>query len=139
MQGTFTGHHTGLATIHPQLTLSVTRQLTAEHGSLTAFATARHLNYRDLLNTLKKLGLPRDVFVTPIDQMSLGQQKKVELAQSLMTPANLFIWDEPLNYLDVFNQDQLTTLLTQARPTLLLVEHDQDFIADVATQVVRLQ
>jgi lincosamide and streptogramin A transport system ATP-binding/permease protein len=56
-----------------------------------------------------------------------------------MTPANLFIWDEPLNYLDVFNQDQLATLLTQTQPTLLLVEHDQDFIAAVATKVVRLR
>ncbi|MCI1554295.1 MAG: ATP-binding cassette domain-containing protein [Levilactobacillus sp.] len=139
LQGTFTGQHTGSATIHQQLTLSVTRQLTAENGSLTAFAAAHHLNYRELLNTLKKLGLPRDVFATPIDQMSLGQQKKIELAQSLMTPANLFIWDEPLNYLDVFNQDQLATLLTQTQPTLLLVEHDQDFIAAVATKVVRLR
>lgn len=115
------------------------RQLTADNrGALTAFATAHHLDRNALLNTLKKLGLPRDVFATPIEQMSMGQQKKVELAQSLATPANLFIWDEPLNYLDVFNQEQLTTLLTTVRPTLLFVEHDQQFIDDVATKVVTL-
>ena len=137
--GTFTGNRTGVADLKPQLTLSVARQLTADNrGALTAFATAHHLDRNALLNTLKKLGLPRDVFATPIEQMSMGQQKKVELAQSLATPANLFIWDEPLNYLDVFNQEQLTTLLTTARPTLLFVEHDQQFIDDVATKVVTL-
>lgn len=39
--------------------------------------------------------------------MSLGQQKKVELAASLATPAELYLWNELLNYLDTYNQDQL--------------------------------
>lgn len=139
LRGTFTGTHTGVAELKPQLSLSMTRQLSADnHGSLTAFATAHHLDRNALLNALKKLGLPRDVFHTPIEQMSMGQQKKVELAQSLITPANLFVWDEPLNYLDVFNQEQLTTLVTTASPTLLFVEHDQQFVTDVATQVIEL-
>ncbi|WP_143462278.1 ribosomal protection-like ABC-F family protein [Levilactobacillus enshiensis] len=140
LRGTFTGEHTGTAALKPQLSLSVSRQLSPDNrGSLTAFANAHHLDRNALLNNLKKLGLPRDVFATPIEQMSMGQQKKVELAQSLATPANLFIWDEPLNYLDVFNQEQLTTLIQQAQPTLLVVEHDQQFIDDVATKVITLQ
>ena len=34
----------------------------------------------------------------------------MELAKSLSQPAELYIWDEPLNYLDVFNQEQLEQL-----------------------------
>lgn len=139
LQGTFTGEHRGTATIRPQLTLSVAQQLATNHGSLAAFATAHHLDENTLLNTLRKLGLSRDVFRTAIESMSMGQQKKVELAQSLITPANLFMWDEPLNYLDVFNQEQLATLLLTAKPTLLFVEHDQDFVHRCATKVITLQ
>ncbi|MFC6259811.1 ribosomal protection-like ABC-F family protein [Levilactobacillus fujinensis] len=140
LRGSFTGEHTGVADLKPQLSLSISRQLSPDNrGSLTIFANTHHLDRNALLNNLKKLGLPRDVFATPIEQMSMGQQKKVELAQSLATPANLFIWDEPLNYLDVFNQEQLTTLIQQTKPTLLVVEHDQQFIDDVATKVIELR
>lgn len=78
------------------------------------------------------------MFHTPIEQLSMGQQRKVALAQSLITPAQLFIWDEPLNYLDVFNQDQLLTLIQQTPPTLLVIEHDQHFIDQIATKQVTL-
>lgn len=71
--------------------------------------------------------------------MSMGQRKKVELAKSLSLPAELYIWDEPLNYLDVFNQEQLEQLILAVQPTMLLIEHDQAFIDHVATQVVTLE
>ena len=70
--------------------------------------------------------------------MSMGQQKKVELARSLATPAQLYIWDEPLNYLDTFNQDQLIQLIKEYRPPLLFTEHDQHFIQKVASKQINL-
>ncbi len=50
----------------------------------------------------------------------MGQQKKVELARSLATPAHLYIWDEPLNYLDTYNQEQLIDLIQAYKPPLSL-------------------
>jgi ABC transporter ATPase component len=44
------------------------------------------------------------------------------------------LWDEPANYLDVFNQDQLIRLLQKVKPAMLLVEHDEYFIEQVADQ-----
>jgi lincosamide and streptogramin A transport system ATP-binding/permease protein len=49
----------------------------------------------------------------------MGQRKKVELAKSLAQKAELYIWDEPLNYLDVFNQKQLEDLLLFRCPILI--------------------
>lgn len=66
-------------------------------------------------------------------------KKKVELAASLATPTGLYVWDEPLNYLDVFNQDQLIDVINSVQPTMLLTEHDQHFIDAVATKVITLQ
>lgn len=96
------------------------------------------LDMESFLANLRKLGMERSVFELKIEQMSQGQQKKVELARSLSQEAHLYIWDEPLNYLDVFNQGQIIQLLKIAQPTLLLVEHDQSFIEAVANQTVEL-
>lgn len=66
--------------------------------------------------------------------MSMGQRKKVELVKSLAQEAELYIWDEPLNYLDVFNQKQLEDLLLQVKPTMLIIEHDQTFLENIHAQ-----
>ena len=71
--------------------------------------------------------------------MSQGQQKKVEFSKSLGSPAELYIWDEPLNYLDVFNQQQIEAMLTRFKPTLLFVEHDRTFVEAVATKIITLE
>ena len=84
------------------------------------------------------MGFPRASFVTPIEEMSMGQQKRVALAKSLVEPADLYLWDEPANYLDVFNQNQLIELLKKVKPAMLLIEHDEYFIEQVTDHRVRL-
>ena len=71
-------------------------------------------------------------------QYSAGQQKKVLLAASLCQSAHLYLWDEPLNYIDLFSRLQLEELLLEYRPTLLFVEHDRVFREKIATEVVEL-
>lgn len=70
--------------------------------------------------------------------MSLGQQKRLALVKSLLEPVDFYLWDEPVNYLDVFNQDQLIKLLKTVKPTMLLIEHDDYFIKQVATKKINL-
>ena len=82
--------------------------------------------------------MERTVFHQKIEDMSMGQQKKVELAKSLSQSAELFIWDEPLNYLDVFNHEQIETLLKTVKPALLVVEHDVTFVKNIADQIIAL-
>ncbi|WP_288647042.1 ATP-binding cassette domain-containing protein, partial [uncultured Lactobacillus sp.] len=107
-------------------------------GSLKDFAKKYHLSYEALLSNLKKMGFARADFTTRIEKMSMGQQKRVALAKSLTEPANLYLWDEPANYLDIFNQDQLITLLKSVKPAMLLIEHDPYFIKSVADQQIKL-
>lgn len=133
------GQVSGTITLAHGTTVSLVRQhYTDQRGSLTAYAHRNHLPVDQLLNTLKKLGMERASFTTPLDQLSMGQQKKVELARSLLTPAQLYIWDEPLNYLDTYNQGQLIQLIQTAHPAMLIIEHDQHFIAEVATKRVTI-
>ena len=120
--------------------VSVVRQdFSADRGTLKEFAQKRELDYTLLLTLLKKLGFERHTFDVLLENMSLGQQKKVQLAASLATPAELYLWDEPLNYLDTYNQDQLLALLQETKPALLVIEHDQNFIDQIADTVVELK
>ncbi|EEW67230.1 hypothetical protein HMPREF0518_1813 [Lactobacillus helveticus DSM 20075 = CGMCC 1.1877] len=41
-------------------------------------------------------------------------------------------------YLDIFNQDQIIKLLQKIKPAMLLIEHDQHFIKQVANQRIKL-
>ena len=62
-----------------------------------------------------------------MESFSEGQKKKVLIAASFITPAHLYIWDEPLNYIDVFSRMQIEQLLLSASPTMLVVDHDVRF------------
>ncbi len=115
------------------------QDLSSYQGYLPAFAKEHDLNYEHFLNQLKKLGLEREVFKQKIEEMSQGQKKRVALAKSLTEEASLYLWDEPANYLDLFNQDQLIKLLAKEQPAMLLVDHDQALIEAVAKECVCLQ
>lgn len=90
------------------------------------------------LTILRKLDFSRELFQRDMAGYSAGQQKKVLLAASLCQSAHLYLWDEPLNYIDLFSRIQLEELLLQYRPTLLFVEHDQIFRKKIATEVLSM-
>lgn len=121
------------------LTISYVNQDTSFlTGSLPAFCQKRNLDQSLFCAILRQLDFERVQFVKNMEDYSEGQKKKVLLAASLLTPAHLYIWDEPLNYIDVFSRMQIEKLLLTYEPTLLFVEHDVRFRETVATKVVKL-
>lgn len=103
-------------------------------GSLTAYAEKNGVAVDQFFNLLRKLGFERAYFQTPMQELSMGQKRKVSLARSLCEPANLYIWDEPLNYLDVITRQQIEDLILTVAPAMLIIDHDQLFVEHVATQ-----
>lgn len=85
------------------------------------------------LTLLRKLGFERVQFEKDMSDYSAGQKKKVLLARSLCESAHLYLWDEPLNYIDVLSRMQIEQLLLDYRPTMLFVEHDAAFVRRAAT------
>ncbi len=108
------------------------------HGTLREFCIKRGLEESLFLAVLRQLDMQREQFVKNMEDFSEGQKKKVLIAASLITPAHLYIWDEPLNYIDVFSRMQIEKLISEFEPTMLLVEHDVSFRKKVATNVVVL-
>lgn len=107
-------------------------------GSLSAFCKERGLDYTLFCTILRQLDFERTQFSKNMEDYSEGQKKKTLIAASLLTPAHLYIWDEPLNYIDVFSRMQIEKLILEYQPTLLFVEHDVRFRETVATKVVEL-
>ena len=103
-------------------------------GTLKEYADAAGLNESLFLAVLRQLDLEREHFGKDMSDFSEGQKKKVLIAASLITPAHLYIWDEPLNYIDVFSRMQIEKLILQYKPTMLLVEHDVRFREKIGTR-----
>ncbi len=68
-----------------------------------------------------------------VSTYSQGQKKKIMIARSLCQRAHLYVWDEPLNYLDIYARMQIERLLVEFAPTMIFVEHDEAFVNGVAT------
>ncbi len=107
-------------------------------GNPVAWAEGQGIDVTLFLTILRKLDFSRALFERDMGEYSAGQQKKVLLAASLCRSAHLYVWDEPLNYIDLFSRMQLEELLLRYRPTLLFVEHDRVFREKIATKVVEL-
>ena len=67
-----------------------------------------------------------------------GYDQSRLLAASLCRRAHLYLWDEPLNYIDLLSRQQLEQLLLEFAPTMVFVEHDELFCRNVATEMVPL-
>ena len=107
-------------------------------GSIGKFCQERRMEESLFCAILRQLDMDRNQFRKNMEEFSEGQKKKVLLAASLLTPAHLYIWDEPLNYIDVFSRVQIEELLLEYCPTLLAVEHDVRFRERIATGILSL-
>lgn len=107
-------------------------------GNLKGYARACDVEESLFKAILRKLGFSRVQFEKDMADFSAGQKKKVLIARSLCERAHLYLWDEPLNFIDIFSRMQIESLLLASRPTILFVEHDRAFCEAVATETVAL-
>lgn len=108
-------------------------------GDLRDFIQAENLDESLFKAILRKLDFARSQFDQPMQFLSEGQKKKVLLAKSLCQSAHLYLWDEPLNYIDLFSRMQIEQLILNFEPTMLFVEHDEAFTKKVATRIIDLE
>ncbi|RIX50306.1 Lsa family ABC-F type ribosomal protection protein [Paenibacillus nanensis] len=131
--------HTGTFRLGSQLKISYVSQDTSHlHGNLTDYARENGIDESLFKAILRKLDFARIQFEKDMSSFSGGQKKKVLIAKSLCEKVHLHIWDEPLNFIDVISRMQIEELLLEYEPTILFVEHDREFCANIATKVVEL-
>ncbi|WP_063515202.1 ABC-F family ATP-binding cassette domain-containing protein [Schleiferilactobacillus harbinensis] len=91
----------------------------------------------DVKSILTQLAIP-DMTV-PVATLSGGQQKRVALAQALISPADLLLLDEPTNHLDYQTVDWLEKRLLAYPGGIVFVTHDRYFLDHVATDIAALR
>ena len=133
------GSLTGEVSIAPNLVVSYVPQQTDDlSGTMDDFISRSDIDETLFKAILRNMDFTRDLFERPLERMSQGQKKKLLLARSLCIPAHVYVWDEPLNYIDVLSRVQMEGLLTEYAPTMLLVEHDAVFLERVCTNTIEL-
>lgn len=131
--------YTGTFRKASQLKISYVSQDTAYlKGNLTDYARENAIDETIFKATLRKLDFSRVQFEKDMADFSGGQKKKVLIAKSLCEQAHLYIWDEPLNFIDVISRMQIEELLLEYAPTILFVEHDSEFCKNIATEIFEL-
>ena len=108
-------------------------------GNLKDFVYNNEIDENIFKAMLVKMGLSQSDFDTNIQDMSEGQKKKVLIAKSISDRANIYIWDEPLNYIDILTREQIEDSILKYKPTLIFVEHDETFIEKIATKIIKLE
>ncbi len=107
-------------------------------GSLAEFAASNHIDESLFKAILRKMGFARIQFEKQMENFSAGQKKKVLIAKSLCEQAHLYVWDEPLNYIDIYSRIQIENLIREFSPTMIFVEHDLAFRTGIATKSIQL-
>lgn len=131
--------HTGTIQLGSGLVISYVPQDTSHlKGNLSSYAEENNLDESLFKAILRKMDFERVQFEKDIQDFSGGQKKKVLIAKSLCEQAHLYVWDEPLNFIDVYSRMQIEQLINEFSPTMVLVEHDSAFRDTVATKVVQL-
>lgn len=85
---------------------------------------------------LSKLGISN--LAAKISQLSGGLRRRVQLAQVLLSEADLLLLDEPTNHLDIDTIEWLTNFLKNSKKTVLFITHDRYFLDNISTRIFEL-
>ncbi len=122
----------------PNLTISYINQDTSFlKGSLREYIEDSKINPTIFFTILSKLGVKKD-FQSNLENLSEGQKKKILISKSLSEQADLYIWDEPLNYVDILSREQIEKLILSNNLTMIVVQHDKIFIDKIANKMIYL-
>ena len=131
--------HVGTIQLGSGIVVSYVSQDTSHlKGNLSDFANENHIDESLFKAILRKMDFERVQFEKDIQDFSGGQKKKVLIAKSLCEQAHLYVWDEPLNFIDVYSRMQIEQLIKEFSPTLIFVEHDKVFRETIATKTVQI-
>ncbi|OAJ75580.1 ABC-F type ribosomal protection protein [Brevibacillus sp. SKDU10] len=132
-------HHTGSMNLGSGLIISYVQQDTSHlKGLLSDFIEEHEIDETLFKSILRKMDFDRIQFEKDISHYSGGQKKKLLIAKSLCEKAHLYIWDEPLNFIDIYSRMQIEELIQRFNPTMVIVEHDQAFQQTVATKTISM-
>ncbi len=129
----------GSLSVGNELKISYVSQFTNHlKGTLKEFAESSKINESIFKAMLAKMGFSKEEFDKHIENLSEGQKKKVLIAMSITENADIYVWDEPLNFIDIQTREQIEAMILKFSPTLIFVEHDNTFVQKIASKIISL-
>ncbi len=129
----------GTLNVANELIISYVSQFTNDlKGTLREYAEANKISESIFKAMLAKMGFSSEEFDKRIENLSEGQKKKVLIARSITENADIYVWDEPLNFIDIQTREQIEEMILKFEPTLIFVEHDKTFVNNIATKRIDL-
>lgn len=84
------------------------------------------------------LGLPQDRLDLPLEVLSGGERRRVELSRILFAGTDVLCLDEPTNHLDADAKTWLLQYMRQYKGAMLVISHDLDLLDEAITRVIHL-
>jgi ATP-binding cassette subfamily F protein uup len=89
-----------------------------------------------VMSYFEKFLFNRDDIHRPIRYFSGGERNRLQLAYHMLGPADLWIFDEPTNDLDLETLEVLEKTLTDFKQALILISHDRAFLNNVTNKIL---
>lgn len=132
--------HSGNVSIGSGVKISYVPQSTSNlKGRLSDFIFDSQIDESQFKTILNKMNFDKNLYGKDLSELSEGQRKIVMLAKSLCEKAHLYIWDEPLNYIDIYTRIQIENLICEYAPTIIMVEHDSIFRNKTANKTISIK
>lgn len=106
-----------------------------------SLGTAEKIALKKVKHLLKNFGL-MDHLNLPAGRLSIGQQRLLEIIRAVMMPHELLLLDEPTAGLNPIAKERLAELigvLKKAKDTIVIIEHNLEFVKVVSDKVYRLE
>ena len=94
---------------------------------------------RHVVGYLADFLFPRERVQSPVRSLSGGERNRLMLARLFAKPANVLVFDEPTNDLDIETLELLEELIGGFDGTVLLVSHDRAFLDNIVTSTVAFE
>jgi len=117
----------------------IEQELFYNNESLKEYLLGQNIDLSEFGRFLASFDMRGEVLYKNLREFSQGEKRKIALALSFYSRADFYIWDEPLNFLDLDLIEKLENAILRDKPTMLFVEHDRNFVEKVASRIVALK
>ena len=127
----------GTLEVNPEMKISRGYQdVVWKQGFLNDLLKKNKINENKFKYILSFFDIGEEYFKRPIETFSQGEKKKIDIARAFSSENHIFIWDEPLNFMDILFRTQLEDAILKFEPTIIFVEHDESFGKKISNKIL---
>lgn len=116
----------------------IEQEIFYENEILKDYLIRQKIDLSEFGRFLASFDMRGEVLYKNLLEFSQGEKRKIALALSIYSKSDFYIWDEPLNFLDLDLIEKLEEAILRDKPTILFVEHDINFVEKIATKIIKL-